>query len=112
MLVHPEAQLCGFKDFVCSLFDLVNPKLPNVIRLSGNPSIDDIDLKKCKCAPLFFDMLFDLRKYDTHVRRTDPLFREYDDVYEEGPDGIRIVKLEGFNKYATKEYRILAQKEQ
>ena len=39
------------------------------------------DLKKCHSAPLFFDMIFDLRKYDAHVRKIDPQFREQDEVW-------------------------------
>jgi serine/threonine-protein phosphatase 2A regulatory subunit B'' len=68
-----------------SRMDLIRPVIPNQIRLS--------DLKKSKCAPMFFDMLFDLRKYDGHIRRIDPMFREMDEVYVDGIDGVR-VKLE------------------
>lgn len=53
--------------------DLVQPQHANKILLS--------DLKKCLSAPLVLDMIFDLGKYDSHVRRIDPLFREHDDVY-------------------------------
>jgi serine/threonine-protein phosphatase 2A regulatory subunit B'' len=61
--------------------DLIQPEYPNKIMLS--------DLKKCRSAPLLFDMIFDLRKYDSHVRRIDPIFREHDDVYMEA-DGKKI----------------------
>ena len=46
------------------------------------------DLKKCGCASLFFDMLFDLKKYDAHVRRIDPMFRDLDD-YIVDVDGVK-----------------------
>ena len=55
-------------------------------------------------------MLFDLRKYDAHIRRIDPAFREQDDVYFERATGERI-KLEGFQKFAAKAYSILAEEE-
>lgn len=62
--------------------DLVRPSIPNQINLR--------DLKKCGAAFTFFDMLFDLRKYDAHIRRIDPMFRELDDMYLDNPDGTRI----------------------
>ena len=67
-------------------------------------------MKKSRSASLFFDMLFDLRKYDAHIRRIDPAFREQDDVYFERATGERI-KLEGFQKFAAKAYSILAEEE-
>ncbi len=65
--------------------DLVRPKISMHINLQ--------DLKKCGSAFLFFDMLFDLRKYEYHVRRIDPMFREMDDMYIDNSDGTR-TKLE------------------
>ena len=65
--------------------DLIKPKVENHITLS--------DLKKSGCAGLFFDMIFDLRKYDMHIRRIDPQFREMDDIIIDGIDGNKI-KLE------------------
>jgi hypothetical protein len=61
--------------------DLIKPQFPNKILLS--------DLKRCKSAGLVFDMIFDLRKYDSYCRRIDPIFREHDDVYMEA-DGKKI----------------------
>ncbi|KAI8926542.1 hypothetical protein BC831DRAFT_456106 [Entophlyctis helioformis] len=102
MLRSRMSDLWKFDDFVCSLIDLIKPVEANKITLN--------DLKKCGCAPLFFDMLFDLRKYDAYIRRIDPSFREQDDVYFERPSGER-VKLEGFQKFAAKAYSILAEEE-
>lgn len=74
----------GFEDLVCSLIDLIKPTNPMQIRLS--------DLKRSDNAALFFDMIVDGRKYESHVRRIDPFFREMDDVWVTGKDGR--VKLE------------------
>ncbi|KAJ3348831.1 hypothetical protein HDU91_006498 [Kappamyces sp. JEL0680] len=82
--------------------DLVRPKLANQISLQ--------DLKKCGSAFLFFDMIFDLRRYDYHIRRIDPLFREMDDMYIDNADGTR-TKLEGFVKFAARAYMLLAEEE-
>jgi hypothetical protein len=65
--------------------DLVRPKKENQITLN--------DLKKCRSAFLFFDMIFDLKKYDSHVRRIDPMFRALDDMYIDNLDGTK-TKLE------------------
>ena len=48
------------------------------------------DLKKSGSASVFFDMMFDLRKYDSYVRRIDPMYREMDDMYVENPDGTKM----------------------
>ncbi|KAJ3029429.1 UNVERIFIED_CONTAM: Serine/threonine-protein phosphatase 2A regulatory subunit B'' subunit alpha [Siphonaria sp. JEL0065] len=109
-------------DFVCSLLDLIKPKNPHYLTLS--------DLKRTpQNAALFFDMLFDLRKYDNHVRRIDPMYREMDDVWIEeavvvsgtaaavagggGGDGavLRRVKLQGWDKFAERAYDMLAYEE-
>ncbi|KAJ1553028.1 Serine/threonine-protein phosphatase 2A regulatory subunit B'' subunit beta, partial [Cladochytrium tenue] len=88
-------------DFICSLFDLVKPKHSAYITLS--------DLKKSRNTALFFDMIFDYKKYEMFVRRIEPSFREADEVWiEEG--GARI-KLEGWNKFAERAYEILAHEE-
>ncbi|KAJ3267906.1 Serine/threonine-protein phosphatase 2A regulatory subunit B'' subunit alpha [Terramyces sp. JEL0728] len=88
-------------DFICSLIDLVKPKNPNYFTLS--------DLKRSGSAPLFFDMIFDLRKYDSHIRRIDPVFRDMDDMICE--ENGTPVKLEGFQKFAFRAYQILAEEE-
>ncbi|KAJ3323998.1 Serine/threonine-protein phosphatase 2A regulatory subunit B'' subunit alpha [Boothiomyces sp. JEL0866] len=88
-------------DFICSLIDLVKPKNPNYFTLS--------DLKRSGSAPLFYDMIFDLRKYDSHIRRIDPVFRELDDMICE--ENGTPVKLEGFQKFAFRAYQILAEEE-
>ncbi|KAJ3004572.1 UNVERIFIED_CONTAM: Serine/threonine-protein phosphatase 2A regulatory subunit B'' subunit alpha [Siphonaria sp. JEL0065] len=106
-------------DFICSLLDLIKPKNPHYLTLS--------DLKRTpQNAALFFDMLFDLRKYDNHVRRIDPMYREMDDVWIEenvvvsgasvataGGDAavLRRVKLEGWDKFAERAYDLLAYEE-
>ncbi|KAI8825757.1 uncharacterized protein EV422DRAFT_139601 [Fimicolochytrium jonesii] len=73
-------------DFSCAILDLVNPVTPGQIRLS--------DLKRCKSAGLVFDMLFDIRKYDLYLRRIDPSFREWDDMYVEDRETKEKVLLE------------------
>jgi serine/threonine-protein phosphatase 2A regulatory subunit B'' len=87
-----ERMLCSrisdawkFEDFICSLVDLIKPKVPHHIKLQ--------DLKNCRSSYLFFDMIFDLRKYDSYVRRIDPMFRELDDMFVDNGDGTR-TKLE------------------
>ncbi|KAI8845953.1 hypothetical protein BJ741DRAFT_586233 [Chytriomyces cf. hyalinus JEL632] len=93
-----------FDDFVCSLLDLVQPK--NIHYITPR------DLKRARHnAPLFFDMIFDLRKYDTHVRRIDPMFREMDDVVVDDVQLGRRVKLEGWDKFAERSYDQLAYEE-
>jgi hypothetical protein len=62
--------------------DLVQPQEKTFIQLK--------DLKRCASAGLVFDMIFDLNKYDTHMRRIDPLFREYDDVWVVDKIGQRV----------------------
>ncbi|ORY33607.1 hypothetical protein BCR33DRAFT_520170 [Rhizoclosmatium globosum] len=94
-----------FDDFICSLIDLIQPKTPSHITLR--------DLKRTppQNAALFFDMLFDLRKYDNHVRRIDPMYREMDDVVVEEDGGRRKVRLEGWDKFAERAYELLAYEE-
>ncbi len=53
-------------------FDLVQPEKDNLITLR--------DLKRCGSPSLFFDMVFDLRKYEHQLRRIDPVYREADDI--------------------------------
>ncbi|KAI8838636.1 hypothetical protein BC829DRAFT_404358 [Chytridium lagenaria] len=76
---------------------------------SRDSQISLTDLKKSSNSALFFDMIFDLRKYDTHIRRIDPGFREADDVWVE-ERGKRI-KLEGWDKFAERTYDELAMEE-
>eukprot|EP00842_Homolaphlyctis_polyrhiza_P004864 jgi/Hompol1/5379/HPOL_001960-RA len=102
MMRSRMCDLWKFEDFVCSLLDLIKPKNPGKIMMS--------DLKRSSSAQLFFDMLFDLRKYDAYIRRIDPIFRDQDDVYFEKNNGER-VRLEGFQKFAAKAYAILADEE-
>ncbi|KAJ3116659.1 Serine/threonine-protein phosphatase 2A regulatory subunit B'' subunit beta [Phlyctochytrium bullatum] len=90
-----------FEDLVCSLLDLIKPKNDAYITLS--------DLKRSTNAALFFDMVFDIRKYDMHIRRIDPAFREIDDVWVE--ERGRRIKLEGWDKFAERTYDELAQEE-
>lgn len=63
--------------------DLVKPKISHHVTLR--------DLKKSNSAHLFFDMIFDLRKYDSHIRRIDPMFREMDNITIEQEDGTKTV---------------------
>ncbi|KAJ3304848.1 Serine/threonine-protein phosphatase 2A regulatory subunit B'' subunit alpha [Kappamyces sp. JEL0829] len=102
MMISRVSDVWKLEDFICSLMDLVRPKLANQISLQ--------DLKKCGSAFLFFDMIFDLRRYDYHIRRIDPLFREMDDMYIDNADGTR-TKLEGFVKFAARAYMLLAEEE-
>ncbi|KAJ3033163.1 Serine/threonine-protein phosphatase 2A regulatory subunit B'' subunit alpha [Rhizophlyctis rosea] len=88
-----------FGDFVCSLLDLIRPVDRTKITLS--------DLKRCGCASQFFDMLFDIRKYETHLRKVDPAFRETDEVWVTDKAGQRL-KLEGWDKFAERAYEELA----
>jgi len=53
--------------------DMIQPENKNVITLA--------DLKRSKNTPLFFDMLFDIKKYEMHLRCMDPLFREANEVW-------------------------------
>jgi serine/threonine-protein phosphatase 2A regulatory subunit B'' len=85
MLCSRVSDVWKFDDFVCSLMDLVKPEKSHIITLQ--------DLKRCGSSNLFFDMIFDLRKYDSYIRRIDPMFREIDDMYIDNLDGTR-TKLE------------------
>ncbi|KAL2917066.1 hypothetical protein HK105_203498 [Polyrhizophydium stewartii] len=102
MLGNRMTDLWRFEDFVCSLLDLIRPEHKTKISLS--------DLKHSASAPLFFDMLFDLHKYENHIRRIDPAFRDQDDVTYEGPHGEHIT-LTGFQKFAARTYQFLAEEE-
>ena len=51
---------------------MIKPEKDNIFTLK--------DIKKSGAPGLFFDMIFDLKKYDHHIRRIDPMFRELDDV--------------------------------
>ncbi|KAJ3018721.1 hypothetical protein HKX48_002712 [Thoreauomyces humboldtii] len=89
-----------WKDFSCAILDMVNPTTPHVITLS--------DLRRCGSASLVFDMIFDIRKYDLHLRRIDPNFREWDDMYVEDRQTKTRVLLEGWDKFAERAYEELA----
>ncbi|KAJ3163220.1 Serine/threonine-protein phosphatase 2A regulatory subunit B'' subunit alpha [Geranomyces michiganensis] len=89
-----------WNDFACSILDMVNPKIPHIITLS--------DLKRCRNAGLVFDMIFDLRKYDLHVRRHDLSFREFDDMYVQDRVTKERILLEGWDKFAERAYEELA----
>ncbi|KAJ3182628.1 Serine/threonine-protein phosphatase 2A regulatory subunit B'' subunit alpha [Geranomyces variabilis] len=89
-----------WNDFACSILDMVNPKIPHVITLA--------DLKRCRNAGLVFDMIFDLRKYDLHVRRHDLSFREWDDMYVQDRVTKERILLEGWDKFAERAYEELA----
>ena len=64
--------ILGYKWLTLNRFDLVQPEKENCITLR--------DLKRCGSPSLFFDMIFDLRKYEHQLRRIDPLFREKDEI--------------------------------
>ncbi|KNC97107.1 hypothetical protein, variant [Spizellomyces punctatus DAOM BR117] len=93
------SDLWKWGDFLCAVLDMINPKDPTRISLH--------DLRRSNNAALIFDMLFDIRKYDLHLRRIDPGFREWDDVFGVDDSGDR-VKLEGWDKYAERAYDELA----
>ena len=82
-----------------SRFDLLQPESGSFITLK--------DLKRSGNPALFFDMIFDLRKYDHQIRRIDPVYREMDDIWILEPDGTRVM-LEGWNKYAYRSYEELS----
>ncbi|KAJ3087869.1 Serine/threonine-protein phosphatase 2A regulatory subunit B'' subunit alpha [Quaeritorhiza haematococci] len=89
----------GWDDFACGLLDLANPVTSHVVTLT--------DLRRCANAPLFFDMMFDIRKYDMHCRRIDPTWREMDDLWITDKQN-RKIKLEGWDKFAERSYEELA----
>ncbi|KAJ3340551.1 Serine/threonine-protein phosphatase 2A regulatory subunit B'' subunit beta [Gonapodya sp. JEL0774] len=70
------------------------------------------DLKRCNNAGLFFDLLFDWKRYDARVRRMDPGFREQDDVWVLDKKLAMRVKLSGWDKFAERSYEALAYEEQ
>ena len=55
-----------------SRIDMLSPHHDNYFTLQ--------DFKHCPSAAQVFDLVFDIRKYDSHVRRIDPVFREMDMV--------------------------------
>ncbi|TPX31016.1 hypothetical protein SmJEL517_g05581 [Synchytrium microbalum] len=99
MIENRLADPWKFDDFVCALLDLVKPVQKHAVSLH--------DLKKCGSASIFFDMIFDLKKYDSFIRRIDPAWREMDDVVVVDGRGRR-VKLEGWDKFAERAYEELA----
>ncbi|KXS13641.1 hypothetical protein M427DRAFT_58458 [Gonapodya prolifera JEL478] len=98
-------ELWSFNDFVCALLDLV--QVP-----ATRPHVTLTDLKRCRHAGLFFDLLFDWKKYDARVRRMDPGFREQDDVWVVDRKAGTRVKLSGWDKFAERSYELLAYEEQ
>jgi hypothetical protein len=112
MIEWRTVDIWSFNDFLCYLLDMIQPENKNIITLS--------DLKRSKNTPLFFDMLFDIKKYEMHLRCMDPLFREANEVWiVEGisSDNINIdeeekkIKLEGWEKFAERTYEQLAYEE-
>ncbi|KAH6590973.1 hypothetical protein BASA50_008973 [Batrachochytrium salamandrivorans] len=95
MIASRMSDLWKFKDFVCSIFDLINPAEKNKITLR--------DLKKSTSAPQFFDMMFDLRKYDAHLRRIDASFRAHEDETYKKTSGT-VAKLTDFQKFSVRAY--------
>jgi len=112
MIEWRTVDIWSFNDFLCYLLDMIQPENKNIITLA--------DLKRSKNTPLFFDMLFDIKKYEMHLRCMDPLFREANEVWiVEGisSDNINIdeeekkIKLEGWEKFAERTYEQLAYEE-
>jgi len=112
MIEWRTVDIWSFNDFLCYLLDMIQPETKNMITLA--------DLKRSKNTPLFFDMLFDIKKYEMHLRCMDPLFREANEVWiVEGisSDNINIeeeekkIKLEGWEKFAERTYEQLAYEE-
>ena len=62
---------------------MIKPAKDNIFTLS--------DIKNSGAPALFFDMIFDLKKYDHHIRRIDPLFRELDDVNITSASGEKLI---------------------
>jgi len=56
MIEWRTVDIWSFNDFLCYLLDMIQPETKNMITLA--------DLKRSKNTPLFFDMLFDIKKYD------------------------------------------------
>ncbi|KXS11229.1 hypothetical protein M427DRAFT_60803 [Gonapodya prolifera JEL478] len=99
-------EVWSFPDFVCNLLDLaqVSPH---------RPYLTLADLKRCRNAGLLFNFLFDWRRYDVHVHRMEPSFREQDEVWiAEKKGGAGRVKLIGWDKFAERTYELLAYEEQ
>ncbi|OUM69060.1 hypothetical protein PIROE2DRAFT_57693 [Piromyces sp. E2] len=112
MIEWRTVDIWSFNDFLCYLLDMIQPENKNIITLA--------DLKRSKNTPLFFDMLFDIKKYEMHLRCMDPLFREANEVWiVEGisSDNVNIdeeekkIKLEGWEKFAERTYEQLAYEE-
>ncbi|KAI9094555.1 hypothetical protein DFS34DRAFT_696063 [Phlyctochytrium arcticum] len=93
------SDLWKWSDFLCAILDMINPVDPTRITIN--------DLRRSNNAALIFDMLFDIRKYDLHLRRIDPGFRDWDDLFAFDQKGER-VKLEGWDKFAERAYDDLA----
>ncbi|KAJ3227577.1 Serine/threonine-protein phosphatase 2A regulatory subunit B'' subunit beta [Clydaea vesicula] len=86
-----------FDDFICVLIDLIKPNDPFKITI--------LDLKKCKKnTELFLDMIFDIRKYEHHIKRNHPEFRDQDDIYICNSGSNIKIALDGWDKYAEKSY--------
>ena len=69
-----------FDDFVCNLYILILTIRIDLVKPAKESCFTLQDLKNCGAPGLFLDMIFDLRKYDNHIRRIDPMFRELDDI--------------------------------
>jgi len=105
-----------FPDFLCYLLDMIKPKIPNKISLS--------DLRRSQNSTTFFNMLFDIRQYESLLKKAD-YFGYFEEVYirESVPLNsitdffkdfkikIRKRKLNNWEKFAEKMYDYLANEE-
>jgi len=82
-----------FVDCLCQVYDMVNPKEKNMIKLR--------DLKGCKLAPNFFDTFFNLEKWLEHEQK-DPFQVSKDDGEEE---------TSAWERYVMEEYELLVAEE-
>lgn len=80
----------SFKDCLCQVYDMVNPKTKNIVTLR--------DLKNCKMAANFFDTFFNLEKWLEH----DP----FQNSKDEGEEETSI-----WDRYVIEEYDLLVAEE-
>jgi len=105
-----------FPDYLCYLLDMIKPKIPNMISLS--------DLKKSKNSTTFFNMLFDIRQFESLTKKAD-YFGYFDEIwiresvplnsltefFKDFKIKLRKRKLNNWEKYAEKMYDYLANEE-
>ncbi|ORX84734.1 hypothetical protein BCR32DRAFT_266093 [Anaeromyces robustus] len=105
-----------FPDYLCYLLDMIKPKIPNMISLS--------DLKKSKNSTTFFNMLFDIRQFESLSKKAD-YFGYFDEIwiresvplnsltefFKDFKIKLRKRKLNNWEKYAEKMYDYLANEE-